>query len=75
MISLEVRLLDTAVEWDKLFRNSEIVPKELRVMFAQGYIYETATYSVVNTRLEQIGLSTTLFLEKRISINVFPRNL
>ena len=65
VVSLGVRLLDTAVEWDKLFRNSEIVPEELRVMLAQGYIYETVAYSMVNTRLEQIGLSIALFLEKK----------
>jgi epoxyqueuosine reductase QueG len=62
VVSFGVRLLDTAVEWDKLFRNSEIVPEELRVMLAQGHIYETA-YSIVNTRLDQIGLSIALFLE------------
>lgn len=65
VVSFGVRLLDTAVEWDKLFRNSEIVPEELRVMLAQGYIYETVAYSMVNARLEQIGLSIALFLEKK----------
>jgi len=64
VISFGVRLLDTAVEWDKLFRNSEMVPEELK-MSAQEHIYETVAYSMVNIRLEQIGLSIALFLEEK----------
>ena len=64
VISFGVRLLDAAVERDRLFMNSEMVPEELR-MPVQEYIYETVAYSMVNTRLDQIGLSIALFLEKQ----------
>lgn len=64
VISFGVRLLDAAVERDRLFMNSQMVPEELR-MPVQEYIYETVAYSVVNTRLDQIGLSIALFLEKQ----------
>jgi epoxyqueuosine reductase QueG len=64
VISFGVRLLDAAVERDRLFMNSQMVPEELR-MPVQEYIYETVAYSMVNTRLDQIGLSIALFLEKQ----------
>jgi len=64
VISFGVGLLDAAVERDRLFMNSQMVPEELR-MPVQEYIYDTVAYSMVNTRLDQIGLSIALFLEKQ----------
>ena len=63
VISFGIGLLDAAVERDRLFLNSQVVPEELRIP-VQEYIYNTA-YSMVNTRLDQIGLSIALFLEKQ----------
>jgi len=63
VISFGVRLLDAAVDRDRLFMNSQTIPQELRIP-VQEYIYETVAYSMVNTRLERIGLSIALFLEK-----------
>ena len=64
VISVGVRLLDAAVDRDRLFMSSQTVPQELKVP-VQEYIYETVAYGMVNTRLEQIALSVALFLEKR----------
>jgi hypothetical protein len=44
--------------------NSQIIPEELRGS-VQEYIYNTVVYSMVDTRLGQIGLSIALFLEKQ----------
>jgi epoxyqueuosine reductase len=64
VISFGIRLLDAAVERDRLFLNSQMIPEELRIP-VQEYIYDTVAYSMVNTRLGQIGLSIALFLEKQ----------
>ena len=64
VISFGIGLLDAAVERDRLFLNSQMIPEELRIP-VQEYIYDTVAYSMVNRRLEQIGLSIALFLEKQ----------
>jgi epoxyqueuosine reductase len=64
VISFGIGLLDTAVERDRLFLNSRMIPEELRSS-VQEYIYNTIVYSMVDTRLDQIGLSIALFLEKQ----------
>jgi epoxyqueuosine reductase len=64
VISFGIRLLDAAVERDRLFLNSQMIPEELRIP-VQEYTYFTVAYSMVNTRLDQIGLSIALFLEKQ----------
>jgi epoxyqueuosine reductase len=64
VISFGIGLLDAAVERDRLFLNSQMIPEELRIP-VQEYIYNTVAYSMVNTRLGQIGLSIALFLEKQ----------
>jgi len=64
VISFGIRLLDAAVERDRLFLNSQMIPEEFKTT-VQEYIYNTVAYSMVNTRLEQIGLSIALFLEKQ----------
>jgi len=64
VISVGVRLLDAAVDRDRLFMDSQTIPQELR-MPVQEYIYETVAYGMVNTRLERIALSIAFFLEKR----------
>jgi len=63
VISFGIALLDAAVGRDKLFLTSQIVPEGLR-MPVQEYVYNTVAYTMVNTRLEQIGMSIALFLEK-----------
>jgi len=63
VISFGVRLLDAAVERDRLFMNSQMIPEELR-MPVQEYIYETVAYGMVNVLLDRIGLLIALFLEK-----------
>jgi len=64
VISVGVRLLDAAVDRIRLFVNSQMIPRELR-MPVQEYIYDTVAYNMVNARLERIGLSIALFLEKQ----------
>jgi len=64
VISFGIVLLDAAVERDRLFLNSQLVPEEFRTT-VQEYIYNTVVYSMVDTRLDQIGLSIALFLEKQ----------
>jgi epoxyqueuosine reductase QueG len=64
VISFGIGLLDTAVERDRLFLNSQMIPEELRIP-VQEYVYNTVAYSMVNTRLEHIGLSIAMFLEKQ----------
>jgi epoxyqueuosine reductase len=64
VISFGIGLLDAAVERDRLFLNSQMIPEEFRTT-VQEYIYNTVAYSMVNTRLDQIGLSIALFLEKQ----------
>ena len=64
VISFGIGLLDAAVERDKLLLTSQMIPEELRIP-VQEYIYNTVAYSMVNTRLEQIGLSIAMFLEKQ----------
>lgn len=64
VISFGIGLLDAAVERDRLFLNSQMIPEELRIP-VQEYTYNTVAYSMVNTRLDQIGLSIALFLEKQ----------
>jgi len=64
VISFGIRLLDAAVERDRLLMNSPMVPEELRIP-VQEYLYDTVAYSMVNSRLDQIGLLIALFLEKQ----------
>ena len=64
VISFGIGLLDAAVERDRLFLNSQMIPEEFRTT-VQEYIYNTVAYSMVNTRLEHIGMSIALFLEKQ----------
>jgi len=64
VISVGVRLLDAAVDRNRLFMDSQTIPQDLR-MPVQEHIYETVAYSMVNTRLERIGMSIALFLEKQ----------
>ena len=64
VISFGIGLLDASVERDRLFLNSQMIPEELRSS-VQEYIYNTVVYSMVDTRLDQIGLSIALFLEKQ----------
>jgi epoxyqueuosine reductase QueG len=64
VISFGIELLDAAVERDRLFLNSQMIPEEFRGS-VQEYLYNTVAYSMVNSRLDQIGLSIALFLEKQ----------
>jgi epoxyqueuosine reductase len=60
-----IKLLDSVVGWDRLFRESEVYTSdELRISVAKNHFYARCGYDVINACAENFGLRTALFLEK-----------
>jgi len=60
-----IKLLDSVVGWDRLFRESEVYTTEdMRISVAKDHFYGRTGYEIVNTCAENFGLRTALYLEK-----------
>jgi epoxyqueuosine reductase len=63
VVVLGIRLLKSLVHWDRLFVNSELFPPEVGPRIAQSHVYIRTCYETVNSKLEQLALSTACWLE------------
>lgn len=65
VVSFGVALPELVSDWEHLFIDSEILPKEVRKEVLQNYFYRSSGYEIVNHRLNQIALRLANFLEER----------
>ena len=73
VITFGVALLNQVVHWERLLRDSEIVPPEYRKDVLQNYVYRQVGYNMVNELLDHMAIRTANFFEECGYISIcFP---
>jgi len=62
-IAFGIRILESHIDWDRLFKNSEFIPESARKLVSAHHFYMRTSYEVINARLEQIAMDTARWLE------------
>ncbi|MFA5027955.1 MAG: hypothetical protein WC713_08750 [Candidatus Methylomirabilota bacterium] len=65
VLTIGIPLLEQVSDWEELFRDSELVPADLRKTMLQDYLYSVVNYDFINDRLDQIALSLSIALQAR----------
>ncbi|GAH76353.1 unnamed protein product, partial [marine sediment metagenome] len=65
VISLTLKLLDSIVDWERLFTDSEIIPEDRRIDIACNHIYGRCGYENMNTKLELLGMAVAHYFEDK----------
>ena len=63
IVTFGIALLGRVCEWEELFKESELVPQDVRLDILQNYVYRTVGYDLVNDLLNLIALRLANFLE------------
>lgn len=64
VVSMGVKLPARLVDWDGLLSGSEVIPDEVKWEVECSHWYARCGYEAMNIKLEQLGLSLTLYLEE-----------
>lgn len=66
VVSMGVKLPNQIVDWEGLLAKSEVIPNDdVRWEVESGHWYGRIGYEAMNIKLEQLGLSLTLYLEEK----------
>lgn len=71
VITFGVALLHTSLYWERLLRESKLVPPEHRKDVLQNYLYKETGYTMVNRLLDMLGLRLAKFLESTGACSMF----
>lgn len=58
-----IPILEQVSEWEALFQDSEILPREVRNTMLQDYLDATVNYDIINDRVDQTAHGISRFLQ------------
>lgn len=65
VVTVGIPLLEQVSDWEELFRDSELVPTEIRKTMLQDYLYSVVNYDIINDRLDQVARTLSITLQAR----------
>lgn len=65
VVTFAIPLIEQVADWEELFQDSELVPREIRNTMLQDYLYAEVNYNFINDRLNHVAHRLALFLQAR----------